>query len=179
MPAVMSGVSVQDRLKRRFQRWDLDRSGSLERSDFEREAITIAERMGESPGGAKTKRLTQALLGMYEAIARDGGAGRAGSISWDEFRQAASRWMEGNEETLRQQLRPMVEAVVSMADTSGDGTIGRAEFADWISAIGLDRSTAESSFDRIDTNRDGELSIDEVLAACVDFHMGRSDFELL
>jgi Ca2+-binding EF-hand superfamily protein len=179
MTSVMSSAGVQDRLKRRFQRWDVDSSGSLERADFEREAKMIAQRMGEGTDSPRTRQLKQALTGMFEAIARDGGGGPGDSISWEQFHRAAAGWMEGSEQTLRQQLRPMVEAVVAMADRSGNGTIEREEFANWISAIGLDRSTAQNSFDRIDTDRSGELSVDEVLQACVDFHMGRSDFELL
>ncbi len=179
MTTVMSNSSVQDRLKRRFQRWDTDNSGSLDRSDFEREASAIAQRMGENPSAPQARQLKQAMTGMFEAIAKDAGASAAGSISWNQYYQVAKQWMETSEQTLRQNLRPMVEAVVAMADNSGNGTIEREEFAKWISAIGTDRSKAESTFDKIDVNRNGELSVDEVLQACVDFHLGRSDFELL
>jgi Ca2+-binding EF-hand superfamily protein len=179
MPTVMSRAGVQDRLRRRFQRWDVDNSGSLERSDFEREASAIARQLGESPTSPKVKRLTQALVGMFEAIARDAGSSPAGTISWEQFRQVADQWMGESEENLRQQMRPMVEAVVSIADTSGNGTIERAEFTKWISAIGVDRSQAERTFDQIDTDGSGELSVDEVLQACVDFHLGKSEFEIL
>jgi Ca2+-binding EF-hand superfamily protein len=179
MPAVMSDPSVQDRLKRRFQRWDSDGSGNLERSDFEREANGIAQRMGEDPGSPKAQQLEQALTGMFEAIAKDAGAGPLGPISWEQYHDVARRWMESSEEPLRRQLRPMVEAVVGMADKSGNGKIEREEFAAWISALGRPQSKAEDAFDRIDTDGSGGLTVDEVLQACVDFHLGRSDFELL
>jgi Ca2+-binding EF-hand superfamily protein len=179
MPAVMSDPSVQDRLKRRFQRWDSDSSGNLERSDFEREADAIARRMGENSGSPKAQQLKQALTGMFEAIAKDAGADPRGSISWKQYHEVARRWMESSEEPLRRQLRPMVEAVVGMADKNGNGMIERQEFAAWISAVGRPQSEAEDAFDRIDTDRSGGLSVDEVLQACVDFHLGRSAFELL
>jgi Ca2+-binding EF-hand superfamily protein len=179
MPAVTSRPGVQDRLKRRFQRWDTDGSGSLERSDFEREASAVAQRLGESPGSPQAKRLNQALTGMFEGIAKDAGVSPTGNVSWDQFQQVAQRWMESSDQKLRQYLRPMVEAVVGMADKSGNGMIEREEFARWISAIGVDRSQAARTFDQIDTNGNGELSVDEVLQACVDFHLGKSDFDIL
>jgi Ca2+-binding EF-hand superfamily protein len=179
MTAVTSDASVQDRLKRRFQRWDSDGSGNLERSDFEQEANSIARRMGESPGSPKADRLARALGGMFDAITQDAGTDPRGPVSWAQYHDVARRWMEGSEEPLRRQLRPMVEAVVGLADKNGNGMIEREEFAEWISALGRPKSDAENAFDRIDSDGSGGLTVDEVLQACVDFHLGRSDFELL
>jgi Ca2+-binding EF-hand superfamily protein len=179
MSAVMSDTSVQDRLKRRFERWDTDRSGVLEQSDFEREADDIAQRLGESPSGRKAAVLKRALTGMYSDIARDGGGDPSGPVSWEQFYQAAQQWMGRDEDVLREHLRPMVEAVVGIADRDGNGKIEQDEFVAWISAVGAGEGQAEDAFNRIDSDGSGDLSVDEVLQACVDFHLGRSDFELL
>ncbi|MCT2582146.1 EF-hand domain-containing protein [Actinophytocola gossypii] len=177
MTASMSKPNVQDRLQRRFQRWDSDDSGSLERSDFEREAASIAQRMGVSTQQAAP--LKKALTAMFDDIARDGGANPAGPISRAEYDRAAEVWMGHDENVIRQRMRPMVEAIVSMADKDGSGTIDRKEFVAWISAVGAGDGQAGDAFDSIDTNGNGSLSADEVLQACVDFHLGRSTFELL
>jgi Ca2+-binding EF-hand superfamily protein len=175
----MSQENVRERLRRRFQRWDTDNSGTLERADFEREADAIARRMGESLNGPKATQLKRALTAMFSDLAKDGGASPGGSVSWDQYCHAAQRWMERDEDVLRQHLRPMVEAVVAMADRNGNGRIEREEFIGWISAIGAGNSQAIDAFDQIDLNGNGELSADEVLQAVVDFHLGRSKFELL
>ncbi|MFL6124665.1 EF-hand domain-containing protein [Actinophytocola sp.] len=175
----MSDTNVQDRLQRRFNRWDNDHSGVLEKSDFEREADDIAERMGERPNSQRATQLKKALTGMYDDIARDGGGGSSSAVSWEQFQKAAQKWMASDERVLRDHLRPMVQAVVGMVDRDGSGTIDRDEFVAWISAIGAGEGQASDAFDTIDTDGDGSLSVDEVLQACVDFHLGRTDFELL
>ncbi|MFC4852789.1 EF-hand domain-containing protein [Actinophytocola glycyrrhizae] len=178
MTAITSQENVQQRLKRRFERWDTDHSGSLTREDFEREADKVARQMGEDANSAKATQLKKALAGMCSDIARDGGAG-SGPISYDQFNQAAQKWMESDEHILKQHLRPMVQAVVALADRSGNDKISREEFMNWLKAVGTDSAQARDAFDRIDTDADSELSTEELLQACVDFHLGRSDFELL
>jgi Ca2+-binding EF-hand superfamily protein len=179
MTSALSNETVMDRLKRRFDRWDSDRSGTLERSDFEREVNAIAKGLGHGPKAPQTKRLRDAMAGIYESMARDGGVSTSGPIPWDQFYSAAEVWMENPDETLHTKLRPLVDAIIGMADNSADGRIGRDEFIGWITAIGTDRSKAERAFDALDTNRSGDLGADEVLDAVVDYHLGRTDFDLL
>ena len=176
MTASMSKPNVQDRLQRRFQRWDSDNSGSLERADFEREAASIAENMGANTKQAAS--LKTALTGMFDDIARDGGGSPASPVSREQYHRAAEMWMGHDEDIIRERMRPMVEAIVKL-DKNGDGTIGREEFVAWISAVGAGDGQANDAFDSIDKNRNGSLNSDEVLQACVDFHLGRSKFELL
>lgn len=179
MASVLSNSTVMDRLKRRFDRWDSDRSGTLERSDFEREVNAIAQALGHGPASSQTKRLQDAMAGIYESMARDGGVSPSGPIPWDDFYSAAEVWMENPDKTLPTKLRPLVDAIVGMADKSADGRLGRDEFIAWITAIGTDRSKAERAFDTLDTNHSGDLGADEVLDAVVDYHLGRTEFDLL
>jgi Ca2+-binding EF-hand superfamily protein len=173
----MTTSIVDSRLKQRFQRWDVDGNGVLERSDFEQEAERIASAFGSSTRTEGGKPLLQAFRGLYDYLAQQAGSAR---ISEQQFMQATEKliFQEG-ESGFNRLLRPTVQAIVGLADRNADGKISRDEFSVWLKAVGVPESKAKAGFDQIDTDGSGELSEEELLTAVRKFHFGELDVALL
>ncbi|MCX2729649.1 EF-hand domain-containing protein [Saccharopolyspora sp. NFXS83] len=176
----MTAAIANERLRKRFAKWDLDGSGRLERSDFEKEAVQIVQAFGKNTDGAEAQSVQDALTGMFEYLAGEAGTTAGGSLSEDEFVRVTQKLIfEDGEEQFNRVLGPLVRSIVGLCDKNDDGKIDAAEFASWLTAVGVDRSQAAEAFVNVDTDANGELTVDELLAAVRDFHFGRLDVELL
>ncbi|MEU6129028.1 EF-hand domain-containing protein [Saccharopolyspora sp. NPDC047091] len=176
----MSTAIANDRLRKRFAKWDLDGSGSLERNDFVQEAEKIARAFDTSAQSPQAQLLREAFTTMFDHLASRAGQAPTGSLSEEQFLQVAEGMVTpGGEADFDRVMRPVVQGIVGLCDKNDDGVIDAGEFASWLTAVGVDRSQAASAFVDIDTNGDGELSLEELLASVRDFHFGRSDVELL
>ena len=72
-----------------------------------------------------------------------------------------------------------IEAIVGILDRDGDGEVSPPEMHGWFAAIGLDGEVADRAFRELDTDNSGRLSVDELVDAVRDYHLGRNDIPLL
>ena len=174
-------ASVQDsRLKRRFQLWDANGDGTIDRTDYETEARRLLQNFGEQEGSPKGRRLFTAYLSMWDKLAEMTGVGPYGAVTEEQFMQAAdSEVVRGGDAGFDRSLRPTIEAIVDLCDTDGDRKVSPQEFAKWLQAIGVDKATADEAFRKLDANRDGFLDTDELINAVREYHEGRLDVPLL
>ncbi|WP_156756584.1 EF-hand domain-containing protein [Actinokineospora pegani] len=174
-------ASVSDsRLQRRFELWDANGDGSIDRSDYEIEARRILRSFGEHETSPKGRNLVSAYLSMWDALADMTGVGPNGSVTMDQFLDAATREVvDGGNAGFDRTLRPTIEAIVNIADTDGDGEVNPTEFQSWLRATGVDPREADKAFARIDTDGSGALTVEELVVAVRDYHQGKHDVALL
>lgn len=175
----MTTALANDRLRQRFEKWDADRSGVLERSDFEQEAAATARNFGVDVNSPEGRNLRKAYSDLFDYQARQAGVGPNGPISQQQFVAANEKLMQQGEGDFDRMMRPLIKALIDLCDDNHDGMINQTEYTKWLKAVGVDPSTASSTFSQIDTNGDGELSVDELLAAVRQFHFGKLDVPLL
>lgn len=176
----MTTAIANDRLRQRFAKWDVDGSGTLERTDFEREADRITSLFGAQPQSREAKALKDAFRNLFDYHAREAGVRPGGSVSEDQFIRINEKLMfsEG-EASFNRVLRPVMEALVGLCDRNSDGVINQDEFTRWLKGIGVSESSARDAFRQIDSDNSGELTVDELLAAVRSFHYGKLDVPLL
>ncbi|MGH3761625.1 EF-hand domain-containing protein [Actinophytocola sp.] len=174
----MTTAVRNDRLKQRFQKWDVNGNGYIERSDYEAEAQRILKAFGESVSSPKGRALIDAYLGMYDQMARHVGA-RQGVTENQFVQYVESQMFEQGDAGFNRVLRPTITAIVNLCDTDGDGQVSPSEFKRWLGAVGVPVSEADSAFRKLDTSGDGHLSVEELIQAVRDFHAGTSDVSLL
>lgn len=176
----MDTAIAQERLRKRFAKWDVDGSGTLERVDLENEAVRVVQAFGKSTAGAEAQQLTNAFRDMFEYLAREAGVSSDGSLTEEQFVASAGKLLDdGSHEAFNGVLGPMLQGIVSLCDKNADGQINADEFVAWMNGVGVDSSHAADAFRQIDANGNGELSLDELLAAVRDYHYGRLQVELL
>lgn len=175
----MTSVMAKNRIKHRFDKWDADGNGLLERSDMEREAAEIAHAFGKGPSSPEGETITAAYRGLYDLLAGHAGA-TDGAITEDQFRHVAEDLIfEQGEAAFNRALTPLVEGIIALCDKNADGRINRDEFQNWLSVFNHTTADADEAFDQIDRNSNGELTTDELLAAVRDYHFGKLNVELI
>lgn len=176
----MDNAIAEERVRKRFAKWDADGSGSLEKADLEMEAAQIARAFGQDLGSPQVRELTDAFSAMFDHLGQESGVGSDGSLTEDQFVAATGAMIaEGSERTFDGVLGPVMRGIVALCDRNADGQINRDEWAAWMNGVGVDEAQARVAFDQVDKNGNGELSVDELLGAVRDYHYGRLDVELL
>lgn len=174
----MPNPVIDARLSKRFDKWDFDRNGVLEREDFEQEAARIARAFGKSASSPEAEALRDAFFGLFDYLSAQGGD--SATLTREEYQRAASDlvYVQG-EAAFNRALGPVVAGLVGLADQNADRLINGEEFASWLTALGLDTTSAKEAFQKVDTNGDGQLTEEELLAALRQYHFGQLDVELL
>ncbi|GAA3863960.1 EF-hand domain-containing protein [Streptomyces sedi] len=174
----MPNPVIDARLSKRFDKWDFDRNGVLEREDFHQEASRIARSFGKPADSAEADALRDAFFGLFDYLSTQ--SGDKPTISRDEFlRSAGDLVYTQGEAAFNRALGPVVSGLVGLADQNADGLINGDEFASWLTALGLDASSAKEAFQQVDTDGNGQLTEEELLAAVRQYHFGQLDVELL
>jgi Ca2+-binding EF-hand superfamily protein len=164
------------RLEERFRLWDNNGSGTVDRSDFESEADGIIAGLG-ARGTSQAEELKRAYLAMFDHLAAAAGASE---MNMRQFVQAAEKEIISKGDAgFEQVVRPTIQAIVNVLDRDGDGEVDRTEMKKWFAAIGLEKGAAENAFSELDTNSSGRLSVEELVNAVRDYHLGRNDIPLL
>lgn len=176
----MTTAIANERLRKRFEKWDANGNGQLARGDFEQEAAKIAQAFGKSPDTQEVQALKDAFHALFDFLAGEAGVAADGSLSEDAFlRVAGNLIFEGGEAAFNRALGPVVTAIIGLCDKNTDGKINASEFEAWLAGVGVDRSQAQTAFHKVDTSGNGELSSDELLTAVREFHFGNLNVELL
>ncbi|HEX2133591.1 MAG TPA: EF-hand domain-containing protein [Actinophytocola sp.] len=176
----MTTSIASDRLRQRFAKWDTDGNGVLDRSDFEQEANRVCGEFGAQPQSRQARALRDAFGSLYDFHAREAGVSAGGSISEDDFVRINEKLMfTDGEANFNRVLRPVMQALIGLCDRNDDGMINQQEFIAWLSGVGVDEAKARQAFIQIDTDKDGALSVDELLGAVRNFHYGKLDVPLL
>ncbi len=164
----MLTILITKKLTRYFQVYDIDDDGRIERSDFERIVENVSLLHG---GGATAVALRSAYMGRWDALRASADMDGDRGVDLDE-------WLAHWQLTLEDSARARTEAEVitdrlfTVFDLDGDDRIGPAEFADFYGVFGLSVDLSRSVFEALDTNGDGVLTREELLALSRDFYTG-------
>lgn len=173
-------TKVRTRLARRFELWDVDGNGRVDRADFDLEAHRIVDAFDEDDSSPRGRAVIDAYLAMWDYLATKAKVGPNGSLSATQFERVAQlEIIEPGNVGFSGVLRPTVSAALDLCDTDGDGQISPNEFKRWIDAIGVDQSEADAAFRQIDVNGDGQLSVEELIQAVREYYAGTLDIPLL
>ncbi|MFJ8966880.1 EF-hand domain-containing protein [Lentzea sp. NPDC102401] len=166
---------------RRFQKWDADNDGIIDRSDYGAEARRIVGAFGESLNSGRGRAVMEALIVLHRRQADAAGVGLGGAMNQRQYLAANQELMFGRgDEGFDELLRPVIAAIADLCDTDRDGLVSKVELRRWLgNAVGLSDADSDAAFDRIDLDGDGTLTVDELVVAVREFHYGRLDIPLL
>ncbi|MCU7826535.1 EF-hand domain-containing protein [Kitasatospora sp. DSM 101779] len=175
-------TSVQmQRAQKRFDLWDVNGDGQIDRADWDAEARRILQAFGEAPGTPAARSLMDAYLGMWAFFADKAGIDeQTGALTPEQFNHIAEEHiLENGGAGFGRVVKPTIQAIVELIDVDGDGQVNPAEFKSWMDAIGVQDMNPLEAFAQIDTDGDGQLSVDELVQAVRAYHLGDIDVPLL
>ncbi|MVU76239.1 calcium-binding protein [Nocardia sp. ET3-3] len=162
---------LRRKLTRRFQTFDFDGNGRIERADFESSAARLAEEFGHGPDSPARKQLLELSLGLWEHLVSVADTDGDGSIDLGEYQRAFADGLLVTEQSFEQGYRPFLEAIMDIADTDGDGKLDVNEHIRWTAALmHLPEADARDIHRRLDTDGDGRITTDDLLHAIHDFY---------
>jgi Ca2+-binding EF-hand superfamily protein len=170
---------VQNRIEQRFALWDTNGDGSLDRSDFEAEGKRITQAFGESESSPRGHAVIASYLGLWSAFAEAAGVSTDGSVTAEQVTAVGKQAFDKGAAGFAALARPTIRAIADLCDTDGDGQVSSEEFGRWLDAIGVDKSSADEAFSKIDSDGSGYLTVDELVDAIRAFHLGELDVPLL
>jgi Ca2+-binding EF-hand superfamily protein len=162
---------LERKLTRRFETFDYDGDGLVERSDFERSAGSCADEFGHSVDSPARQRLLDLSLALWDHLASVVDVDGDGAITVDEYKKAFARGVLETEASFEQGYRPFLEAIMAIADTDNDGMLDAGEHVRWTgSLMHLPEADAREVVRRLDTDGDGLISTDDLLQAIHDYY---------
>lgn len=150
-------------MKTYFQRIDFDQDGQITRKDFEGMASRFAEtgKLDQQKATDLNSTLT-AVWDKYLSV-----VGGGDSIGLDAFINSMKTLVK--DASLKGTLEGPLPLFFHAVDSNNDGKIDKGEYGEFFRILGVDEKLAPESFDAIDTDKDGLLSLDEFKTAGSDF----------
>ncbi|MFX0578893.1 EF-hand domain-containing protein [Nocardia nepalensis] len=170
-----NGMEISDflrrKLERRFQTFDFDGNGLIERADFEAAAVAVVDAFGHPADSPARSGFVELSLLRWEFLVSVADRDGDGTIDLAEYQHAFAAGLLVTEESFEQGYRPFLEALMAVADVDGDGALSEAEHVRWTAALmHLPETDAREIHRRLDADQDGLITTDELLAAINDYY---------
>ncbi|MET9227737.1 EF-hand domain-containing protein [Lentzea sp. NPDC003310] len=154
------------RLTRRFDTYDTDGDGYVERADFDLASERLTSAFGLDSGDLNAKRFHEQLLGVWDHLAAVTDVNDDGRISLAEYRTAFVLGLLGRPEAFDDVYVPYLDALLAVADHDGDGRLGVDEHVRWSMALmHVSEADARAVHARLDHDGDGLIGTEDLLAA--------------
>ncbi|MBT2447578.1 EF-hand domain-containing protein [Streptomyces sp. ISL-43] len=173
----MTNDLLDRKLDRAFAHLDVNDDQVIDEHDIIGLGSRLLSALGEPATSPKATQVMGGLVDFWQELFTELDIDRDGKVTPQEYKQGMARLYEGGGAAYDKSFRPMVQAMLLVVDTDGDGRISAEEFhkAQLAFDTKLNREDADVLFARIDTNHDGFLSVDELLDAVREYYTGTEE----
>lgn len=151
-----------------FSMHDANNDGTLVGPDFENIAKKLADLRNWGARSAKYQVLFNKCIHDWKCLKKDADESHDQKVSLEEW----LNWYDqilSDENKYNQEVRYLMELVFEVFDEDEDGKISQQEWAGLLSVYNVSPLYAPLIFPQLDTNQDGFLSKEEVLAMIREF----------
>lgn len=153
-----------------FSTYDTDKSGLLERKDFEASGFIYARMLGAAPNSPEEQAIVNNELHIWDSLQKICDFDADGKITPEEYITGFSTWMTTDRPSFEGFLVSYLNDVFTSIDRNGDGKISEEEFTSVM--YSEDQTQGKEVFSLLDTDGNGSLSKDEMLQHWQEFFFG-------
>ncbi|CAH1639371.1 unnamed protein product [Spodoptera littoralis] len=128
--------------------FDTNRSGGVDKKDFELAIKKITELRGYKPGDAKYKQVEDTLLKIWDGLQSRADANNDGEISQDEWIEMWDQYAK-NPSAAAEWQNLYCKFIFELEDASNDGAIDVEEFSSVYVSFGLDKEESVEAFHKM------------------------------
>ena len=145
-----------------FKMFDMDNDGSITQRDLVRVVNACTAQRGWQSGEKDYKSLYNHFISIWETMLESADKNNDEMLSLNEILELQDNLLE-DPETYDRMINGVGAAIFSTFDTNSDGRLSLKEYADFYRVMGLDVEFATLIFDQLDLDKNGIISIDELL----------------
>ncbi|GAA3610198.1 hypothetical protein GCM10022419_114010 [Nonomuraea rosea] len=166
-------TALQERkLDKAFDHMDVNHNGDLELDDLIALGVRVLAAFGVSPDSDLGNRLFGTYTDFWEVLLTKIDLDGDRKISREEYQLGMNAAFIEDPDGYERALRPAIQATLDVTDVNGNRVLDLEEFQRFQSAFGTSPEDAELAFRKIDTDRSGALSIEELVEAGRQFYLG-------
>lgn len=129
--------------------FDINKSGSIDKSDFDGAIERIAKLRGWAAGDAKYKEVQDALLKIWDALQQRGDADKDGEVSVDEWIALCDEYAQKGPSSAADWQTLYMKFIFQLEDASSDGAIDSEEFSTVYTSFGLTKDQSTAAFQKM------------------------------
>ena len=151
-----------------FDMYDVDKDGLLEQADYEQIVQKLATSLGYQPGSPEYTRLYADHVGVWNATYQLCGAPSSQRVTQEEY-VAAFDQLLSDKDNYQAIVGNWADSLVELSDRDGDGRLSQQEYVANLRNFNANEAAANEAFRKLDRNRDGYLTHDEILLGVEEF----------
>ncbi|KIF69392.1 calcium-binding protein [Streptomyces sp. AcH 505] len=166
----MDSAEYEGKITSRFAAFDQDHSGYIDREDFSAAAAALLAEFGTTARSDKGQALYSGAEAFWQGMAGIADVDGDQRVTRLEFVTGAVKRLRDSPQRFAEIARPFLSAAVAIAEES-DGGVALESLGRALRVLGVDPDLAAQVGPRLDTDGDGKVSEDEILAAFAEYYV--------
>ncbi|MER5871021.1 EF-hand domain-containing protein [Streptomyces sp. NPDC002044] len=173
----MTNDLLDRKLERAFTHLDVNDDRVIDEHDIIGLGSRLLTALDEPADSPKAAKVMGGLVDFWVELFKELDVDKDHKLTQAEYKQGMTRLFQDDGAAYDRSFRPMVQAILTVVDTNGDGHISPEEFhkAQLAFDTKLDPAAADTLFAKIDKNHDGYLTVDELLDAVREYYTGTDE----